>query len=556
MTGICKCLTDWFQPGTNTEHLTQKDGYQMCSKLFKVRANDILDLILHHGFTKEAVGQLRSLKTKDQGDVFMTKVKKRAREEPNDGLKHRLHFQAAHDGEQPANGTQVMLMDKFGELYDDQDTTYREANTITTKVLPGIRCFEIDNMDKGPWRQPRHHLWLEGPDRDPGEALVKRWIVAAAAASWQRHLRPAQQHWFKLQGVAVESKPPSKPSNHRICLSDLSGCKARSVAQAQQYQRLHGPNPRTISAWDLHFPPQIRHWASIHTNRFFINKHVDSAAYNSGFWDFLGFKLPEFAQQYIDCGVSCSRGVEDDSITSPKGKRDYICLVDNMLIIAGEDKTSKTQMAEADNDLIKKHVGSNRAMYGRLQYIVLIGTAGSDLKFNVMSVIPGTGLQELFPAMEVASPVNRQKALSMFINLVRWVRTVHDHRLLPKHRHSLFKSMPRPSPYPDLIGYHFANQVTLKLNHVKKSIAVPFSHLDTLVKTYRMLASGAIPGACQVVNMEKMQAGCGTWRCELDHLETEACWNASAHCQQQSVLQPHHAVASDLDRLAQAKLGS
>ncbi|DBA81990.1 TPA: hypothetical protein ACH3X1_007693 [Trebouxia sp. C0004] len=168
----------------------------------------------------------------------------------------------------------------------------------------------------------------------------------------------------------------------------------------------------------------------------------------AGFWDFLGFKLPEFAQQYIDCGVSCSRGVEDDSITSPKGKRDYICLVDNMLIIAGEDKTSKTQMAEADNDLIKKHVGSNRAMYGRLQYIVLIGTAGSDLKFNVMSVIPGTGLQELFPAMEVASPVNRQKALSMFINLVRWVRTVHDHRLLPKHRHSLFKSMPRPSPYP------------------------------------------------------------------------------------------------------------
>ena len=56
--------------------------------------------------------------------------------------------------------------------------------------------------------------------------------------------------------------------------------------------------------------------------------------------------------------------------------------------------------------------------------------------------------------------------------------------------------------FADLINYHSANQVTLKLNHVKKSIAVPFSHLDTLVKTYRMLASGAIPGACQVVNMQ------------------------------------------------------
>ncbi len=183
------------------------------------------------------------------------------------------------------------------------------------------------------------------------------------------------------------------------------------------------------------------------------------------------------------------RGVEDESITSPKGKRDYICLVDNMLIIAGEDKTSKTQMAEADNDLVKKHVGSNRAMYGRLQYIILIGTAGPDLKFNAMSVIPGSALQELFPAMEVrcsriclcsrpvdpewqwshvhyvlapcvmpplistnalqvTSQINRQKALLMFINLVRWVRTVHDQHVLPMHKHQLFRNMPRPSPYP------------------------------------------------------------------------------------------------------------
>jgi len=95
------------------------------------------------------------------------------------------------------------------------------------------------------------------------------------------------------------------------------------------------------------------------------------------------------------------RGVEYESITLPKGKRDYICLVDNMLIIAGENKNSKGQMAEADNDLIKEHLGSNRAMYGRLQYIILIGTAGPDLKVNAMSITPGSVLQELFPATEV-----------------------------------------------------------------------------------------------------------------------------------------------------------
>ena len=95
------------------------------------------------------------------------------------------------------------------------------------------------------------------------------------------------------------------------------------------------------------------------------------------------------------------RGVEDESITLPKGKRDYICLVDNMLIIAGEDKPNKSQMAEAECDLTKKHVGSNRAMYGRLQYIVLIATAGPDVKLYAMSVIPGSGLQALCPATEV-----------------------------------------------------------------------------------------------------------------------------------------------------------
>ena len=28
------------------------------------------------------------------------------------------------------------------------------------------------------------------------------------------------------------------------------------LLEAQQYQRLHGPNSVTISAWDLHFPPK------------------------------------------------------------------------------------------------------------------------------------------------------------------------------------------------------------------------------------------------------------------------------------------------------------
>ncbi|KAL0020134.1 hypothetical protein WJX77_005290 [Trebouxia sp. C0004] len=62
--------------------------------------------------------------------------------------------------------------------------------------------------------------------------------------------------------------------------------------------------------------------------------------------------------------------------------------------------------------------------------------------------------------------------------------------------------MPRTSPYPELAEYHLLNQVTLKLNHVKKRIAVPYSHLGSLLQTYRLLASGTIPGACQVDKLE------------------------------------------------------
>ena len=90
--------------------------------------------------------------------------------------------------------------------------------------------------------------------------------------------------------------------------------------------------------------------------------------------------------------------MEDEDI---KGMRDYYCLVDNMLIIAGEAKENEDQMDEADNDLAKKHLASNRAMYGRLQYIILIGTAGRHLKLNAMSITPGSVLQEVLPAMEV-----------------------------------------------------------------------------------------------------------------------------------------------------------
>lgn len=47
------------------------------------------------------------------------------------------------------------------------------------------------------------------------------------------------------------------------------------------------------------------------------------------------------------------RGVEDESITLPKGKRDYICLVDNMLIIVGKTRLVKPKWVRLTMTLLR-----------------------------------------------------------------------------------------------------------------------------------------------------------------------------------------------------------
>ena len=47
------------------------------------------------------------------------------------------------------------------------------------------------------------------------------------------------------------------------------------------------------------------------------------------------------------------------------------------------------------------HILPLHSMVPTLQYIILIRTARPDLKFNAMSIVPSSRLQELFPAMEV-----------------------------------------------------------------------------------------------------------------------------------------------------------
>ncbi|DBA91865.1 TPA: hypothetical protein ACH3X1_015999 [Trebouxia sp. C0004] len=95
----------------------------------------------------------------------------------------RRHFKAAHDGEDRANGTQIMLLTKWGELYDEEDMTYKEANRIMTGHLPGIRWFEVTTLMEDHGVSIDTIYSLKDLTRDQGEALVKRFTDRKRTAS-------------------------------------------------------------------------------------------------------------------------------------------------------------------------------------------------------------------------------------------------------------------------------------------------------------------------------------------------------------------------------------
>ncbi|KAL0022550.1 hypothetical protein WJX77_002390 [Trebouxia sp. C0004] len=111
-----------------------------------------------------------------------------------------------------------------------QDTKLRDAIPVELRVAVavyklahgtsyrqlGIRCYEVTQLMEDHKVSLDTIYSLRDLNRDQGEALMKRWRVAAATAAWAPHLRPAQQlQLLRAPGLAVVARPPSKTSNHR-----------------------------------------------------------------------------------------------------------------------------------------------------------------------------------------------------------------------------------------------------------------------------------------------------------------------------------------------------
>jgi hypothetical protein len=80
------------------------------------------------------------------------------------------------------------------------------------------------------------------------------------------------------------------------------------------------------------------------------------------------------------------RDVADTSITVEDKRRDYMVLVKEVLVVGGEDKADEGQLRSCMEDLTRKHMGSNAALYGRLTYILLVAFTGRKMSVYTMLV--------------------------------------------------------------------------------------------------------------------------------------------------------------------------
>ena len=93
----------------------------------------------------------------------------------------------------------------------------------------------------------------------------------------------------------------------------------------------------------------------------------------------------------------------DDSITIADKKRDYMQFLDNVLVIGGEDKPTRSEMRVAQSELLLKHKGANAALYGDLGYIIMIATAGECVRVFALNIRHSAQLQPLVAQFEVGS---------------------------------------------------------------------------------------------------------------------------------------------------------
>ncbi|KAL0035830.1 hypothetical protein WJX77_004656 [Trebouxia sp. C0004] len=180
------------------------------------------------------------------------------------------------------------------------------------------------------------------------------------------------------------------------------------------------------------------------------------------FWATVGYGLPELIGRQLGLNISESRDKEDASITIADKRRDYMQHLDNRLVV----------------------------------------DAVSVFAFNLYQ---NARLEPLIPEFVMVDLAGRQHVVKLFINLVRWLRTVHVLSLLPPPPPArLLEPFKRPSPYPaDEAGHQQSEvEITLRFKGVEKRFTVPGKHLQELVDVYGLLQHLQLSGAIRCASLE------------------------------------------------------
>ncbi len=78
------------------------------------------------------------------------------------------------------------------------------------------------------------------------------------------------------------------------------------------------------------------------------------------------------------------------------------------MVVGATDKAQNAEMENARLELLQKHQTSNMIMFGRLEYILLIATAGTLLQVEALAVRGPPALTTVVPAFTVRSLIIAQ----------------------------------------------------------------------------------------------------------------------------------------------------
>jgi len=121
--------------------------------------------------------------------------------------------------------------------------------------------------------------------------------------------------------------------------------------------------------------------------------------------------------------VRMDRNTTDSSRTTEEKKRpDFLCYINNFLLLRGEEKKDSSGYADAVHELSEKLKSWNTVIFGRLNYIFGYVLAGEI--FRLFAIGPGGKIEEISNMLDLQKRSDRFDLFFLLVNLARVIKTI------------------------------------------------------------------------------------------------------------------------------------